>query len=76
MSNRCQILIVVMAVLTNVSVAAAQQPNPDSPRYKAVVALSDFLTSTGDEALKRFVGDRVYVQLSVDGLGEVSLRMA
>ena len=40
MSDRCRILILVVAVLTNVSIAVAQQPNPDSPRYKAVVALS------------------------------------
>ncbi|MFB3111815.1 MAG: serine hydrolase domain-containing protein, partial [Gemmatimonadales bacterium] len=61
MIDRCQIRIavVVMAVLANLPIAAAHSPDPDSPRYKAVVALSDFLISTGDKALKDFVDERV-----------------
>ena len=77
MIDRCQIRIavVVMAVLANLPIAAAQSPDPDSPRYKAVVALSDFLISRGDEALKQFIDVRVSPAL-LGSIGRDSLASA
>ncbi len=77
MFDRSRILAIVvgMVLVTHLPNAVAQQPNPDSPRYKAVVALSDFLTSTGDEALRRFVDDRVSPAL-IDSIGRDHLVIA
>lgn len=61
-------ILIGIAGLATLPLAEAQQPDPDSPRYKAVVALSDFLTSEGDEPLKQFIDDRVSPSL-VDSMG-------
>ncbi len=37
----------------SLSVAHAQQPDPNSPRYKGVIALRGFLASEGEDALKK-----------------------
>ena len=50
------------AVLTVVFTApgqAQQQPDPDSPRYKGVVALQEFIQSEGDEAIAEFSETRI-----------------
>ncbi len=59
----------------SLSVVQAQQPDPNSPRFKGVVALSDFLTSQGDGALDQFVERRVSRQLR-DSIGQERLASA
>ena len=65
MIHRCRIVVVVVGIAGSaiMPLAGAQHPDPNSPRYKGVVALSEFLTSKGDVALKEFVADRVSRQL-------------
>ncbi len=43
MIHRCRILIIIAGMVgsLNLPIASAQQPDPNSPRYKGVVALSD-----------------------------------
>ena len=38
---------------------AQQQPDPNSPRYKGVVALQEFLDSVGDEAVGVFMSEKL-----------------
>ena len=73
-ASKILVVVVGMAVFMHLP-AGAQQPDPDSPRYKAVVALSDFLISKGDETLKEFVDDRVSPTL-LDAIGRKSLTTA
>ncbi|MCZ6766063.1 MAG: hypothetical protein O7D32_03940, partial [bacterium] len=65
MIDRRMILIVVSGMIAslNLSTVQAQRPDPNSPRYKGVVALSDFLGSDGQEALKQFVNEKVSKEL-------------
>ena len=65
MIHRWRIAIVAVGIAGSaiMPLARAQHPDPNSPRYKGVVALSEFLTSKGDVALKEFVADRVSRQL-------------
>ena len=69
---RISITVVGIAASAILPVAEAQQPDPKSPRWKGVVALSDFLTSQGDEALSQFVEHRVSRQLR-DSIGRERL---
>lgn len=68
-------VLVGMALLSHLPIAGAQQPDPDSPRYKAVVALSDFLIGSGDDALKDFLDHRVSPTL-LASIGRESLASA
>lgn len=52
-------VLIVLAMALAAEFAVAQQPDPDSPRWKGVVALRDFLSSSGDEALPHFVHTKV-----------------
>ncbi len=38
---------------------AQQQPDPDSPRYKGVVALEEFIRTEGDGAVESFIENRI-----------------
>ena len=50
----------LLALLAAPAVAEAQQrPDPESPRYKGLVLLTEFLASNGDEALTAFLQDHV-----------------
>ena len=74
MIHRCRILMAIAGMVgsSNLPIADAQQPDPNSPRYKGVVALSDFLIGKGDEALKQFVNNRISPALS-DSIGQERL---
>ena len=50
----------LLALLLAPAVAEAQQqPDPESPRYKGLVLLTEFLASTGDEALTAFLQNHI-----------------
>ncbi len=38
---------------------AQQRPDPDSPRYKGVVAIEEFINTEGDEAIASFIEARI-----------------
>ncbi len=38
---------------------AQQQADPDSPRYKGVVAIEEFINTEGDEAIAEFIETRI-----------------
>ncbi|NKB87001.1 MAG: hypothetical protein GKS06_02100 [Acidobacteria bacterium] len=61
-------LLVLFAAHTSV-VSAQQRPDPESPRFKGVVALQTFFGSEGDEALQTFVDDHVATTMR-DELGD------
>jgi CubicO group peptidase (beta-lactamase class C family) len=65
MIARCRVLILVVGIVASVILpnADAQRPDPNSPRYKGVIALSDFLASNGEEALRQFVNEKVSKEL-------------
>ena len=58
-SRRIALLVPVLLCLTGFEPAPAQQPDPDSPRYKGVVGLRGLLESSGDAALQAFLKDRI-----------------
>ena len=77
MTARKHLSLLLLALLGSslAGLAHRQSPDPDSPRYKAVVALSDFLTNEGDQALKEFLDDRVSPTL-LGSIGRESLASA
>ena len=52
-------LMVAIAVALASPVLAQQRPDPNSPRYKGVVALDEFIQSEGDEAIQAFIENRI-----------------
>lgn len=52
-------LILSLAVAFTMPTLAQQQADPDSPRYKGVVALNEFMQSDGDEAIAVFIETRI-----------------
>ena len=73
---RIAVAFVGTAIAALLPAADAQQPDPNSPRYKGVVALSDFLTSEGEGALKVFVDEKVSKKLlSSEGRERVSTEL-
>lgn len=53
-------LLVTLAILAAaLPLAAQQQPDPDSPRYKGVVALDEFLTAADAPSIDEFVAARI-----------------
>ncbi len=59
LSRRIGLLVCVMIGVTAIEPAGAQQPDPDSPRYKGVVGLRGLLESSGDAALAAFINDKI-----------------
>ena len=51
--------VLIFAATLSPGPALAQQPDPQSPRFKGMVALRDLLESNGDAALEAFITDRV-----------------
>ena len=58
---RARLATTVAAIVFSVIAfdVTAQSPDPESPRYKGVMALQEFLSSEGDEALTAFADDRI-----------------
>lgn len=51
----------VVCCLLAFDATAQQRPDPESPRYKGVLALEAFVASEGDEALAAFADDHIAV---------------
>jgi CubicO group peptidase (beta-lactamase class C family) len=58
--------VVGLCACTSLRTARAQSPDPNSPRWKGVVALSEFLASKGSETLQEFVEEKVSPALRKD----------
>ncbi len=59
LSRRIALVVSVLVCLAAIEPAGAQQPDPDSPRYKGVVGLRGLLESSGDAALGAFINDKI-----------------
>ena len=57
--RRIALVVSVLVCLAAIEPAGAQQPDPDSPRYKGVVGLRGLLESSGDAALGAFINDKI-----------------
>jgi hypothetical protein len=57
------LLAFVLTVLVTLPAVAQQRPDPDSPRYKGVVALGEFIDTEGDEAIAEFIENRIAVSV-------------
>ena len=53
------LLAVAVTVALTLPAIAQQRPDPDSPRYKGVVALGELIESEGDEAIAEFIEERI-----------------
>ena len=58
--------VVGLCACTSLRTARAQSPDPNSRRWKGVVALSEFLASKGSESLQEFVQEKVSPALRKD----------
>lgn len=60
MHRFCRATLVVALILAFTTPALAQQrPDPNSPRYKGVVAIEEFINTEGDEAIAEFIETRI-----------------
>ena len=70
LSRRLGLLVCVMICVTAVRPALAQ-PDPNSPRYKGVVALEALLESSGDTALNAFIKKTIICRRCWPGSGRI-----
>lgn len=66
------LIAAVLTILFALPAAAQQQPDPDSPRYKGVVALDEFIGSDGDEAIEEFIENRIAASVR-ESMGDAKL---
>lgn len=66
MSRRTAFRVLLVACALGITLARAapsealqQRPDPNSPRYKGLVALGEFFNSEGDASLQAFLDERV-----------------
>ncbi len=65
--------MVALFVLT--TFAVAQRPDPNSPRFKGLMALERLIGSSGDAPLRKFLDDRVAAELKSKHSDDELLRM-
>lgn len=67
------VFVTLLTILFALPAAAAQQqPDPDSPRYKGVVALDELISSEGDEAIAEFIENRIAASVR-ESMGDAKL---
>ena len=75
MNHRVAAVSSIFTVIVLAASAPAQQPDPNSPRYKGVMALQRLIESTGDAPLKTFLDERVAPKLRSAHTDQELLRM-
>lgn len=76
MHRSCYRLLVILAILAAaLPLAAQQQPDPDSPRYKGVVALDGFLTADDAPSIDEFAAARIATSVR-ESMGDEPLAAA
>lgn len=76
MSRMSRALIAIALIgLFALPVLAQQQPDPNSPRYKGVMALVEFLGSDGQDAVTVFIETRVATSVRL-AMGDTALAAA
>ena len=53
------VLAAVLTALVTLPALAQQRPDPESPRYKGMVALGELIGSEGDDAIAEFIEARI-----------------
>jgi len=68
-------LVAVASCIVALSATAQQSPNPDSPRYKGVVAIQEFLADESADAAQTFLDEKIAVSYREEAGDEAVLEM-
>ncbi len=73
--NRSIIALVALVGTTAALSASAQQPDPDSPRYKGVLALQEFFADKSEDAVQTFFDEKIAASYGEEAGAEAVLEI-